>query len=50
MNTMRVLLSIAVNQDCPLYQLDVNNVFLNGNLGEEVYMSPSPGFEAQFGQ
>ncbi|KAA0061289.1 hypothetical protein E5676_scaffold39G00350 [Cucumis melo var. makuwa] len=50
LNTVRVFLSVAVNKDLPLYQLDVKNVFLNGDLVEEVYMSPPPGFEAQFGQ
>ncbi|KAA0031718.1 Beta-galactosidase [Cucumis melo var. makuwa] len=49
LNTVRVL-SLAVNKDWPLYHLDVKNVFLNGDLVEKVYMSPPPGFEAQFGQ
>ncbi|KAA0055419.1 Retrovirus-related Pol polyprotein from transposon TNT 1-94 [Cucumis melo var. makuwa] len=50
LNTVRVLLSIAVNKDWPLYHLDVKNAFLNGDLVVEVYMSPPPGFEAQFDQ
>ncbi|TYJ96248.1 Cysteine-rich RLK (receptor-like protein kinase) 8 [Cucumis melo var. makuwa] len=49
LNTVRVL-SVAVNIDWSLYQLDVKNAFWNGDLVEEVYMSPPPGFEAQFGQ
>ncbi|KAA0064303.1 Retrovirus-related Pol polyprotein from transposon TNT 1-94 [Cucumis melo var. makuwa] len=50
LNTVRVLLFVVVNKDLPLYQLDVKNAFLNGDLVEEVYMSPPPRFEAQFGQ
>ena len=44
---MRVLLSLAANLDWPLQQLDVKNVFLNGE--EEVYMDSPPGFDGRFG-
>ena len=50
MNSIRVLLSLAVNYDWPLHQLDVKNAFLNQDLEEEVYMSLPLGFEKKFGE
>ena len=44
LNTVRVLLSISANLDWPLHQFDVKNMFLHGNLEEEVYMDVPPGF------
>lgn len=38
-NSIRILLSLVVNFNWTLYQYDVKNAFLNGELHEEVYMS-----------
>ena len=38
LNTMRVLLPLAANLDWPLYQFDVKNAFLHGDLEEDIYM------------
>ncbi|CAL8157474.1 unnamed protein product [Prunus armeniaca] len=38
LNTVRVLFSLAANHDWPLLQFDVKNVFLHGDLNEEIYM------------
>jgi Reverse transcriptase (RNA-dependent DNA polymerase) len=51
MNTVRTLISCAVNSKWDLYQLDVKNVFLHGDLEEEVYMEIPSGFQnLQLGQ
>lgn len=42
--SIRLVLSLSVCCGWSLRQLDVNNVFLQGNLYENVYMSQPPGF------
>ena len=44
---IRLLLSMAAMCYWPLYQLDIKNVFLHGDLAEEVYMEQPLGFVAQ---
>ena len=44
LNTILVLLSLAANLDWPFHQFDIKNVFLNGELEEEVFITLPPGF------
>ena len=47
MASVRLFIAMAALQQWPLYQLDVKNAFLNGDLQEEIYMEQPPGFVAQ---
>ena len=46
LNSISAILSLAANFDWPLYQMDVKNAFLHGDL-KEVYMDPPPSFIAK---
>ncbi|GFP84907.1 retrovirus-related pol polyprotein from transposon tnt 1-94 [Phtheirospermum japonicum] len=45
--TIRVVLSIAVNCNWSVQQMDVNNAFLYGDLDREIFMAQPPGFEQE---
>uniref|UniRef100_A0A7N2LTQ0 Reverse transcriptase Ty1/copia-type domain-containing protein n=1 Tax=Quercus lobata TaxID=97700 RepID=A0A7N2LTQ0_QUELO len=46
-NTVRILISLAVNLDWPLHQFDVKNAFFHEDPQEEVYMELPPGCNMQ---
>ncbi|KAG7599419.1 Integrase catalytic core [Arabidopsis suecica] len=45
LHTVRVVLSLATNLSWDLWQMDVKNAFLQGELEDDVYMTPPPGLE-----
>ena len=47
MTYVRLFISLTATNNWDLYQLDIKNVFLHGDIQEEVYMEQPPGFVAQ---
>ena len=47
MTSVRLFISLAATYHWDLYQLDIKNVLLHGDLQEEVYMEQGPGFVAK---
>ena len=43
-SSVHALLVVAAASKWDLFQMDVKNAFLNGELSEEVYMQPPPSF------
>ena len=48
MTTVRTILAIATSQSWRLHQMDVKNVFLHGDLQEEIYMKLPSGMTTSF--
>ena len=44
MNTIRLMIALAIKNNWQLHQLDVKSTFLNGELKEEVYLVQPEGF------
>ena len=44
MSYVRLLLSMVAMRSWPLFQLDIKNEFLHGDLAEEVYIEQPLGF------
>ena len=45
-NYIRMFLAIATLRNLEIHQMDVQTVFLNGELDEEIYMEQPEGFSA----
>ncbi|KAJ0628213.1 putative RNA-directed DNA polymerase [Helianthus annuus] len=44
MVTVRCIIALAVQNDWPMFQLDINNAFLYGTINEDVYMCLPKGY------
>ncbi|GKA24272.1 ribonuclease H-like domain-containing protein [Tanacetum coccineum] len=50
MSNVRCMLNVAMCNNWDLFQLDINNALLYGDLYEDVYMTLPPGFDNQRGK
>lgn len=48
LTTIQVLLALAANQVWNLWQMDVKNTFLHGELDRKIYMNQHVGFQVNF--
>ena len=44
LSSVKTLIVVSAACKWPLFQMDVKNIFLNGELLEEVYMKLPPGY------
>ncbi|PKU73341.1 Retrovirus-related Pol polyprotein from transposon TNT 1-94 [Dendrobium catenatum] len=44
MRTIRLMLTVSLIRQWPMFQLDISNAFLHGDLPDDIYMRQPPGF------
>jgi hypothetical protein len=47
--SLHTILALAAELDLEIHQMDVKSAYLNGELKEEIYMKPPPGFDVPDG-
>ncbi|CAF0876069.1 unnamed protein product [Brachionus calyciflorus] len=48
LQSLRMLLAIAVNEGFAMHHVDISTAFLNGEIEEEIYIEPSEGMKENF--